>query len=205
MSASFQKPGRSWIFREVLIARCCTLRPESCIYGKLLRMTTWSDLNNVQINIISRCTLTTSSFWKQKTLLNNDTKSQSHKVAYTADTIINWLVTTAPCLITFNSLSFLHIERVLCFHFVLTTTGHVASLHADHHDQLGSLYEFMQLNEPEALTHSGFRGVSKFIVLFFPFPQGQRNINYVLPLNAFGDLTLDFLRTVLLLENENTT
>lgn len=103
---------------------------------------------------------------KTKTLLNNDTKSQSHKVAYTANTIINWLVTTAPCWITFNSLSFLHVERVLCFHFVLTTTGHVASLHADHHDQLGSLYEFIQLNEPEALTHWGFRGVSKFIVLF---------------------------------------
>lgn len=57
------------------------------------------------------------------------------------------------------------LKESLYFYFALSTTGHTARLPIDHHDQLGSVYEFMPLNESGALIHWGQRDFSKFIAL----------------------------------------
>lgn len=93
------------------------------------------------------------------------------------------------------------LKESLYFYFALSTTGHTARLPIDHHDQLGSVYEFMPLNESGALIHWGQRDFSKFIALCsFVYSPTSKNIKY-----AFEDLTLDLLMTILLLESENNS
>lgn len=149
ISASFQKPGRPWICRELLITHCCTLRPESSLYGKLLRMTTWCTLSDAQMNIICRCTLT-SSFWKQK---HFSIKVRNH--SHTRWSVQQTPLSTDPSWqphswLLLASLLFYTLKESLCdwvllglCDFVLSAPGCTASLHTDHHDQLGSVYEFM--------------------------------------------------------------
>lgn len=163
-----QPPFKAWrsvISMKVFILQHCTSRPELCIHLKLLRTTTWWNLNKGQVNILSIYVLTSSWFWKQKNLW---IKILYHKH-------IMWSLQQTPSpddpscqpFVVLPLATFLYysLKESLYFYFALSTPGHTARLPIDHRDQLRSVYEFMQLNESGALIHWGQRDFSKFIVL----------------------------------------
>lgn len=111
-----------------------------------------------------------------------------------------------PCvLLLLATLFYCSLKGSLHFHFALNTTGHTASLSTDYWPPWSTEIS-VWIHVTQWIWYNGDLEISQnssFCVVLF-IPQGQGDIKYSLPLNAFVDLTLDLLMAILLFENENT-
>lgn len=140
---------------------------------------------------------------ENRILLNKDIVSQSHNVAYAAGTFTRWLILPALCFIAVSNFILLLFERIFAFSFC---TEHHRSHSQPVYWPPWSIEISVWIHVTQWIWYNGDLEISQnssFCVVLF-IPQGQGDIKYSLPLNAFVDLTLDFLMAILLFENENT-